>query len=126
MFVISACALFFTAYWNKGFILPTDFATLILAVVLLALVFYVLVPLSKVVLLPLNVVTLGLVSFLVYIALLHFSSVSYRIFEVTSWNSPNTNLLFMQIPSFEISYLVNLVLSSVSLSSIINLLELLL
>ncbi len=126
MVIISACALILTSLWNKGFILPSDTASFFIAVLLLALVIYIIVPLSKIVLLPLNVLSLGLVSFLVYLALLHFSSVSFHVFEVTGWTFPGLKIGPLAVPETDISYFFNLVLSSVSLSSIINVLELLL
>lgn len=126
MILFSACALLITSFWNKGFHLPSDITTFMLGSLILALVFYILVPISKVILLPLNIISLGLVSFLVYVALLHFSSVGFHVFEVSAWTFSGLKILFIHIPQIEVSYVMNLVLSSVSISSIINVLELLL
>lgn len=121
MIIFSALALIFTSFWNKGFqINPSTFLT---ATLFLAFVFYLIVPLSKIILLPLNIITLGLMSFLVYLAILHLSSDAFHLFTITSWTFPGASILFVNIPKTYIPYLGNLVLSSVSISSIINMLE---
>lgn len=121
MIIFSALALIFTSFWNKGFILNLN--SLLTATLVLAFVFYLIVPLSKIILLPLNIITLGLMSFLVYLAILHLSSDAFHLFTITSWTFPGASILFVAIPKTYIPYLGNLVLSSVSISSIINLLE---
>lgn len=126
MIILSAISLYLTSLWNRGFILPSDLRTFALAALILALVLYVIVPLSKIILLPLNILSLGLISFLVFIILLHLGNVTFHFFDVRSWTFPGLSILFVTIPSLKISYVLNLVLSSVSISSIINVLELLL
>ena len=121
MIIFSALALIFTSFWNKGFILNLN--SLFIATLVLAFVFYLIVPLSKIILLPLNIITLGLMSFLVYLAILHLSSDAFHLFTITSWTLPGASIFFVNIPKTYIPYLGNLVLSSVSISSIINLLE---
>jgi len=121
MIIFSALALIFTSFWNKGFQLnPSAFIS---ATLVLAIVFYLIVPLSKIVLLPLNIITLGLMSFLVYLAILHLISDAFHLFTITSWTFPGASILFVTIPKTHIPYIGNLVLSSVSISSIINVLE---
>lgn len=126
MIILSAISLYLTSLWNRGFILPSDLRTFVLAALILALVLYVIVPLSKIILLPLNILSLGLISFLVFIILLHLGNVTFHFFDVRPWTFPGLSILFVTIPSLKISYVLNLVLSSVSISSIINVLELLL
>lgn len=121
MIIFSALALIFTSFWNKGF--QINLNTFITATLVLAFVYYLIVPFSRIVLLPLNIITLGLVSFLVYLAILHLSSDAFHLFTITSWTFPGTSFFFVNIPKTYIPYLGNLVLSSVSISSIINLLE---
>lgn len=121
MIIFSALALIFTSFWNKGFQLNIN--AFLTATIVLALVFYLIVPLSKIILLPLNIITLGLMSFLVYLAILHLSSDAFHLFTITSWTFPGLSIFFVSIPKTYIPYLGNLVLSSVSISSIINLLE---
>ena len=121
MIIFSALALIVTSFWNKGFQIHLN--TFFAATIVLALAFYLIVPASRIVLLPLNIITFGLMSFLVYLAILHLSSDAFRLFTNTSWTFPGASVLFVSVPRIQIPYFGNLVLSSVSISSIINLLE---
>ncbi|MFA5136734.1 MAG: phage holin family protein [Patescibacteria group bacterium] len=125
MIVFSALALLLTSLWNKGFIISSSLSTFLVATISLALVFYIIVPISKIVFLPFNLLTLGFMSFLIYIVILHFYTWSFHLFEIRPWEFDGFRFGFVQIPATNISYLGNLVLSSLSISSIINLLELL-
>lgn len=123
MIIFSAAAIFFTALWNKGFILPTNIGMFITSVLALAFIIYIIIPISKVILLPFNIITLGLISFIVFLLIFHFSTNHFHFFMVTAWNFPGLKFLFINVPESHIPYWGNLVLSSVSISSIINLLE---
>lgn len=123
MLVFSALSIFITSLWNRGFVLPSSLLVFIQAVVVITFVYYLIVPLSKIILLPLNLLTLGLVSFLLYLFILHIMSQGFHLFHINSWTFEGITILGLTIPRTDISYLGNLVLSSLSLSSIINLLE---
>lgn len=123
MLIFPAIALYITSLWNKGFILPNTYLDLIKLIILMALIFYLLVPLSKVVLFPLNLITFGLASFFVFILCFYLLQTYLSLITVKTWLFPGFQLLIAKIPKMEISYFVNLILSSLSVSSIINLLE---
>ena len=113
MILFSAAAIFFTALWNKGFIMPGTVGLFITSVLALACIIYIIIPISKVILLPFNILTFGLISFVVFLLIFHFSTLYYHFFEIKAW----------QFREWYIPYWFNLVLSSLSISSIINLLE---
>jgi len=123
LFIFSCFALFITSFWNKGFILPSQTSQFLILALVLALIFLVVSPIAKVVLFPLNLLTFGLFSFLLYVFFLHLLSTAYHLFGVTPWHFPGITLLFVTIPPTQLNYIGNLVLSSLSLSSIINLLD---
>jgi uncharacterized membrane protein YvlD (DUF360 family) len=77
-------------------------------------------PLMKVVFLPLNLITFGLFSFVLYIFFLHMLSSSYHLFSILPWQFNGLSFSFASLPKTSISYVSNLVLSSFSLSSIIS------
>jgi uncharacterized membrane protein YvlD (DUF360 family) len=123
MFIFSTLALFLTSLWNKGFILSSEPKFILEAVILLVVSLYVIIPLSKIVLFPFNIISLGLVSFLLYLFILHIGAQSLHLFTIKNWIFPGLKLGFVSIPKTAVSYLGNLILSSLSLSGIINLLE---
>lgn len=123
IFIFSCFALFITSYWNKGFILPETVEQFGKTALVLTLVFVLIRPLAKVIFLPLNVLTLGIFNFVFYLFVLHIMANSYHLFTITEWSFGGVNILSFIVPASFISYGMNLVLSSVSLSSIINILD---
>lgn len=123
MILFSAAALFITALWNKGFILPSNVGLFCTSVLALAFIIYIIIPISKIVLLPFNIITLGLLSFVVFLLIFHFSTMRFHFFDVKAWDFPGLSIFFLTIPKTHVPYWFNLVLCSASISSIINVLE---
>ena len=123
IFVFSFFALFLTSYWNKGFMLPSTSIEFVKAGLALTILFVIVRPLMKIIFLPLNLLTFGLFSFFLYIFSLHILASFYGFFIIKSWNFPGASIFFLLIPTAHIGYFQNLVLSSFSLSSIINVLD---
>jgi len=119
MIVFSALALFLTALWNKGFKVDFTPAIFLKALLLVAILNYLIVPLSKLILLPLNILTLGLVSLVVYFLLFHFLMTRYSLVIIKDWVFPG----FWQIGKTSINYWQNVLLSAFSVTTIINFFE---
>ncbi len=122
----SAIAIYLTSLWNRGLVLPEHLDGFIKAGLVIALIYYIILPLSKIILMPLNLLTFGLMSFIFYLFVLHLLNRGFTILTITGWHFPGWQILGINFPAGEISYLGNLVLTSLSLSSIINILELVL
>lgn len=123
VFIFSFFAMFITSYWNKGFLLPADALGFVKAALTLTILFVLVRPLMKVVFLPLNLITFGLFSFVLYIFFLHVLTSSYHLFTIQAWRFDGLAFSVFSLPKASISYVSNLVLSSFSLSSIINVLD---
>jgi len=123
MLVFPFLAIMFTSLWNKGFILPGNVNELIKLILLMAFIYYLLVPLSKIVLFPINLLAFGLGSFLVYLLSFYLLDTYFSLLSIESWQFPGFSFYFLSIPKANVSYLMNLILSSLSVSSIINILE---
>lgn len=123
VFIFSCFALFLTSYWNKGFILPETVEQFGKTALVLTIVFVLIRPLAKVIFLPLNILTLGIFNFVFYLFVLHVMANSYHLFTIREWAFGGLNLFSIVFPPSPVSYGMNLVLSSVSLSSIINILD---
>lgn len=123
MFVFSAFALFITAMWNRGFSFPGSIQTFFEAVILLVLSYYIIVPISKIILLPINILSLGLASTLVYFILFYIISVHLSLISISSWTFSGITVASFSIPRTEISSFMNIIISAISVSSIINVLE---
>lgn len=123
IFIFSFFALFVTSFWNRGFILPTQTGDFIKAALALTILFVLVRPLLRIVFLPLNLITFGLFSFVLYIFCLHILASGYGLFTIKPWVFGGFSHWALIMPRTEITYISNLVLSSFSLSSIINVLD---
>jgi len=110
--------------WNKGFdvsLVPIQF---LIAVLAIAGLYYLLIPLSKIILLPLNFISFGLVSIafnslLFYLIISRFSG----IISIKGWQAPHVQLLSLNAGPAEINAFWNIVLCSIVMYVVINLLE---
>lgn len=123
MIIFSAVAIFFTALWNKGFIIKMDPIIYLKASLVIAFIYYLITPVSKIILLPLNIITLGLFSTIFYAVIFYFLLSHFNLINIKEWVFHGTKLLGITIGETKISSLANIFISSFSISTIINLLE---
>lgn len=115
-------AIYVTSLWNHGFTFNMEPLNFFKTGLIIATIFYLILPLSKIILIPLNIISLGLASTLFYFALLHFLS-TYSVVNIKPWDFYGLTFWGVTIPKMHISYIFNLFLSSISISTTINLLE---
>jgi len=113
MIVFSAVAILLTSLWNKGFTIKLDPMIFLKASLLIAAVYYLVLPISKLILLPLNIISLGLVSAIFYSVVLFFLFSRFNLIYVKDWT----------FSGLRISRIFNIFISSFSISVIINLFE---
>lgn len=123
MVVFSGIAIFLTSLWNKGFTVKLDPIIILKASLLIAAVYYLVLPISKLVLLPLNIISLGLVSVVFYSAVLFFLFNRFDLIIVKGWTFSGLKIYNLTIGGMDISRIFNIFISSFSISTIINLLE---
>jgi uncharacterized membrane protein YvlD (DUF360 family) len=123
MIIFSGVAIFLTALWNKGFIIKLDPIIYFKAALIIAAVYYLIVPISNLILLPLNILTLGFVSVIFYAIIFYFLLSHFNLINIKEWVFLGTKLLGITLGEIKISSLTNIFVSSFSVSTIINLLE---
>lgn len=123
MIIFSGVAIFVTALWNKGFIIKADPLTYIKAALVITAVYYLIIPASKLVLLPLNIITFGLISMIFYAFIFYFLLNNFNLINIKEWTFLGIKLLGITIGEVKVSGLANIFVSSFSISTIINLLE---
>ena len=123
MVIFSGVAILLTSLWNKGFVIKSDPTIYLKASLIIAAVYYLIVPVSKLILLPLNILTLGSVSVIFYAAIFYFLLNRFNLINISQWVLPQMKLFEITIGKMEISGLSNVFISSLSISTIINLLE---
>ena len=123
MIIFSVVAIFLTSLWNKGFVIKADSMIYLKAALIIAAVYYLIVPVSKLILLPLNILTFGFVSVIFYAAIFYFLLDRFQLISIGEWVFPGIKLFGITLSKIEISGLSNIFISSFSISTIINLLE---
>ena len=123
MIIFSVAAIFLTALWNKGFVIREDPIVYLKAALIIAAVYYLIVPVSKLILLPLNILTLGFVSVIFYAVIFYFLLNRFQLINIGEWVFPGIKLFGITLTEMKISGLSNIFISSFSISTIINLLE---
>ena len=123
MIIFSLGAIYLTAFWNKGFIIKEDLLVYIKASLLVALIYYLIRPAAKLILLPLNILTLGLVSVVFYCGLFFFLTQYFSLIQIKDWTFPGIDLIGLTVNKIMLSQTVNIFISSLSVSTIINLEE---
>jgi len=123
MFVFSAIALFLTSLFDSGISFQGTIISFIEAVVLISLAYYIIVPISKVILLPFNILSLGLASTIVYFVLFYIISSRFGLFTISDWTFQGLQIGGFSIPSTHINSFFNTIVAAVSVSTIINILE---
>ncbi|MEX1052566.1 MAG: phage holin family protein [Patescibacteria group bacterium] len=123
MFIFSSIALYLTSLWNVGFIVSTDPHQFLRAVILIASAYYLIVPISKVIFLPLNILTFGLVSFAVFAFFLYVMNSHLEYVQITDWVFQGGSYFGIHLNNVIITEQGNLILSALFISAIIKLLE---
>ncbi|MFA6081003.1 MAG: phage holin family protein [Patescibacteria group bacterium] len=123
MIIFSGVAILFTSLWNKGFIIKSDPTIYLKAALIIAAVFYLVAPVSKMVLLPLNILTFGLISVIFYSVIFYFLLNRFNLISIKEWIFPGMKILGIELTKIKVSAAANIFVSSISISTIINLSE---
>lgn len=123
IFLFASVALYLTSLWNRGFSFSGSWLLFIELLVLLGVVTYLVVPISKVILFPLHVLTFGLISIGFYMLLFYIASKYLGLVNIKPWTFSGGSVLGVTISKVNFSYLGNLAVISLSISGIINMLE---
>ena len=120
MFVFAGVALYLTSLWNKGFVVKMQWDQFLKAALLIAAVYYIVIPIGKALLIPVNLITLGLASVILYFVVFYFALSHIAFISIHSWQFPGITFAGISIKHAFIGYRTNIVLASISISSIIN------
>jgi len=123
MLIFSGLALYITSAWNKGFILNLDIKNYLIATIIVAIIFYFINPIAKLVLLPINIITMGIMSLVAYILIFHFFLTHFSLIQIKEWVFTGISINGFILKKMAISYWANVCLSSLSVSFVINCLE---
>lgn len=123
MVIFSLISIFLITLIVKGFEIKPDIYSYLLAAVVLSLVYYLIIPILKLILLPLNILTLGLASFLAYLIIFNFVINRFNLLIIKPWHFDGLTIGSFSIPPIDLSYWPTLILVVVLYSTLINFFE---
>jgi uncharacterized membrane protein YvlD (DUF360 family) len=123
MILFSGISLYLSAMLNKGFIIATEGEKIVLAVLLFAGIYYIITPILKIIFFPINLLTIGTFSSIVYFLIFNYLIEKFHLIKITEWTFSGANLGFLIIPETTIGVFANKILSAFFISFVISLLE---
>ncbi len=120
MIVFSGVGVYLTALWNKGFIIQLAPLLFLETTLLIALAYYLIIPIAKTILLPINILTFGLLSILLYALTFYILNNYFAFIQIHAWTFPGISYYGITIRTLSVGYWLNLFLVSVSVSAIIK------
>ena len=117
---INAIALALTAYLFPGFSYGADFYGLILISAGFTAINFLIRPVIKILLLPINLLTLGAAGFLTNVVCLFILTIIFPQINIRSYDFPGAQLSGFVIPAWHFSILLSLIFASLIISLITN------
>ncbi len=116
------------AIWFTSQILPTlevagGWQTMLLGGFVLSLLMLLVAPLLKILFIPINMITFGLLSWVINVIVLYLLTVFVPAIHVVAYTFPSVSWGGFVIPSLHASWALALVLSSLAITGIANLLH---
>lgn len=123
MIIFSGLSIIAISLLIKGFSVDFSLKPFLLTSVSLGVFYYLINPVMRAVLLPINFLTLGIVSFVVYIILFSLVVTKLGFIIIESWTFTGGSYLGFNIPTIQFTYLMTLIIVSILYSFFINMLE---
>jgi uncharacterized membrane protein YvlD (DUF360 family) len=123
MILFSALSLYISATLNKSFILANQPEKIIYSILLIASIYYIITPILRIIFLPINLLTIGTFSAIVYFLIFNYLIDYFGLIQITQWTFPGLDLGFLIIPKMIVSELANKIFAAFLISFIISLLE---
>ena len=120
IFLFSLFALWLTPNLIGGIKIVGDWQTYIISSAALSLIFLFVKPVLRLFLLPVNLLSLGLLSWVVNVAILYLLTLIIPQIKISDWNFPGISYEGFVIPSYYFNQIATFVIVSLILSFIIN------
>jgi len=121
--LLNSFSLFTVASFYLGLIIPNNLKQLVWAGIVFTLINYLIKPIVKLFLLPINLVTLGLFRWVANVLVLLILTRAIDTISVVSFTSPPISQAGFTVPSLHISLIFSYILASLLLSLVFNLLD---
>jgi len=123
VFLFNVFALWLTSQLIPGFVIPGGWQTTLFAGFILSLLMLIVAPILKILFIPINILTFGLLSWFINVIIIYLLTVFVPEIQVNAWIFHGASFLGFVIPVMHISYFVNLVITSLLIASMTDILH---
>lgn len=123
VFLFSVFALWLTSQILPGIVISDGWQTILFAGFILALLTLIVAPILKILFIPINILTFGLLAWFVNVIVIYLLTLVVPEIQIASWDFAGWSWAGFVIPAFEVSYVLSLVITSLVISAIIDILH---
>lgn len=123
VYFFSIFSLWFASQLIPGFKITGSLPTLFGAAFALFLLTLIVKPVLKILFIPVNLITFGLLSWIVNVIMIYLLTVVVPEVRIMPWVFPGTSMMGFVIPKLDVTYHASLILSSVLITFVSNLLH---
>lgn len=122
-FFFNAFSLWFTSQIIPGLVIKNSWVPILEGAGFLTLLMLLVKPILSILFIPINIMTLGLLSWFVNVIVVYLLTVIDLNIQIIPWTFPGWSFAGFVIPSWDMSYFVSLIVTTFVLTLCINLLH---
>lgn len=123
VFMFHCFSLWFVSQILPALAITGGWQVLLFAGFILSLLMLLVAPILKILFIPINMITFGLLSWFIDVIVIYLLTVSVSDVSVRAWTFPGASAGGFIIPSIQFSYIISLILVSLAVSFFVNLLH---
>ena len=123
VFLFNVFALWLTSQWIPGLVAPGGWQTILFAGFTLSLLMLIVVPILKILFIPINILTFGLLSWLINVIVIYLLTVFVPEIQVKPWIFAGATWAGFVITPIHFSYFMALVATSLCVTAITEILH---
>lgn len=123
IFLFHVFALWLTSNIFPGMALTGNWQTILIAGFILSILMLIIKPILHILFIPINLITFGLLSWTINVIVLFLLTVILPDVQIIPWVSPKIDWQGFIIPSFHITYIMSLIIASLTVTACTNILH---
>lgn len=123
VFLFNVFGLWLTSQILPALVAPGGWQTILFAGFVLSILMLIVVPILKILFIPINIVTFGLLSWLINVIVIYLLTVFVPEIQVRPWTFPGAHWAGFAIPAIPLNYFLALVVTSFCISTITDVLH---
>ena len=123
VFLFNVFALWLTSQILPAITINGAWQTILFAGFILALLMLIVAPILKILFIPINILTFGLLAWLVNVIVMYLLTLVVPEIQINPWAFGGFSWAGLVIPSFEVSFFLSLVITSLAIATITDILH---